>query len=88
LNPEEREIVNKLAHFQQTLEKSAWEYNPAHLAHYLYDLAESINSFYHKHQVLKAAPEDRDKRLALLDACAVVLKKGLALLGIEAVERM
>lgn len=88
LNTEERAITNKLAQFQPTLEKSAREYSPAHLAHYLYELAELINSFYHKHQVLKADDAERNKRLALLDACSVVLKKGLALLGIEAVERM
>lgn len=88
LNIEERGIINKLARFQSILEKSAQEYSPAHLAHYLYELAENINSFYHKHQVLKAEDAERDKRLALLDACATVLKKGLKLLGIDAVERM
>ena len=88
LNQEERVIINKLAQFQSIIEKSAREYSPAHLAHYLFELAESINSFYHKHQVLKAAEGDREKRLRLLDACAVVLEKGLSLLGIEAVERM
>ncbi len=88
LNQEERAIINKLAQFQPVLERSAREYSPAHLAHSLFELAESINSFYHKHQVLKAEAEDREKRLLLLDACAVILKKGLGLLGIEAVERM
>ncbi len=87
-NIEEREIVNKLAQFQPILEKSAREYSPAHLSHYLFELAEIINSFYHKHDVLKAEPHIREKRLRLLDACGVILNKGLSLLGIEAVERM
>ncbi len=88
LNQEERAIVNKLAQFQPILERSAREYSPAHLAHYLFELSENINSFYHKHQVLKAEEGDREKRLLLLDACAIIIKKGLELLGIEAVKRM
>lgn len=88
LNNEEREVVNTLGQFQSVVQKAAEEYNPAHIAHYLFGLAGSINSFYHKHEVLSATGEDRTKRLTLLNACSLVIKKGLNLLGIEAIEKM
>jgi len=88
LNLEEREIINKLSDFQSTLQKAAAEYDPSILAHYLFELASIINSFYHKHHVLKAEENVKAARLRMLEACSVVIKKGLGLLGISVVERM
>jgi arginyl-tRNA synthetase len=88
LNKEERGVVNKLSQFRTVLQWAGTEYNPAILAHYLFELSTSINSFYHKHQVLKAPDDAKTKRLMLLEACGIVIKKGLALLGIEAVDKM
>jgi arginyl-tRNA synthetase len=80
--------VNLLGQFGWVLARAGKEYNPAVLAHYLFELSESINRFYHQHQVLKAEGTEREKRLLMLKACGIVLKKGLGLLGIEAVEKM
>ncbi|MGD9372984.1 MAG: DALR anticodon-binding domain-containing protein, partial [Desulfobacterales bacterium] len=63
--------------------------NPSKIAVHTFNTAKAFNQFYNKHPVLRA---DNDKlfaaRLALIKAVAVVLKKGLNLLGIEVLENM
>jgi len=88
LNKKEREIISHLSQFQSILERAGRNYNPALLAHFLCELSALINSFYHKHHVLKAEPEIRNQRLLILQACCMVLKKGMQLLGIEVVDKM
>ena len=56
---------------------------------YLFDVAQAFTAFYEACPVLKEGYEEtRDSRLALCDLTARVLQEGLALLGIEAPERM
>jgi arginyl-tRNA synthetase len=65
------------------------DYRPNLLTSYLYELANRFSTFYENCPVLKAeTPELLASRLALCDLTAKVLKQGLALLGIEVVERM
>jgi arginyl-tRNA synthetase len=62
---------------------------PAFVAKYAFQLAQSFNNFYHKHHIHSEA--DPDKRAFLLALTEIVerqLLKSLALLGIEAPERM
>jgi len=62
---------------------------PAILAKYTFQLAQAFNLFYHKHHIL--SEEDAGKKAFLLLLAAVVEKQlvaALALLGIEAPERM
>lgn len=86
---EELLLVQKLIGFPEEVRKSAEEYNPLRVAAHVYETAKAFNQFYNQHQVLAA--ENRglaSARLALSSATATVLKKGLALLGIDALERM
>ena len=62
---------------------------PAFLAKYAFQLAQAFNNFYHKHHILSEA--DAEKRAFLLALTEVVEKQlvqALALLGIEAPEKM
>jgi len=62
---------------------------PAFVAKYAFQLAQSFNNFYHKHHILSET--DADKRAFLLSLSEIVeaqLVKSLSLLGIEAPERM
>ena len=62
---------------------------PAFVAKYAFQLAQSFNNFYHKHHIL--SEPDAPKRAFLLGLTEVVerqLVKALSLLGIEAPERM
>jgi arginyl-tRNA synthetase len=55
---------------------------------FLFELAEKFTPFYENCPVLKADDATRARLLALCDLTARVLKQGLAVLGIETVERM
>jgi arginyl-tRNA synthetase len=62
---------------------------PAFLAKYAFQLAQSFNNFYHKHHILSEA--DVKKRAFLLSLTELVeaqLVRALSLLGIEAPEKM
>lgn len=62
---------------------------PAFVAKYAFQLAQAFNNFYHKHHILSET--DNEKRAFLLGLTEIVehqLLKALALLGIEAPERM
>ena len=88
-NPEEKAIVRKLHDFHQELQIAAETYNPARLCNYLFEVAKSLNTFYHDHSILKAeSPELMRARLVLSKAVAIVLQRGLKLLGIDVPERM
>lgn len=86
LEPEERELLRKIEHFDSVIEDAAVNYAPNIVANYLLDFAKAFNLFYQKHPIIKG--NKIELRLALTCAVAVVLKQGLNLLGIEAPERM
>ncbi len=81
-------LLKLLAKYPDVLERSARDLRPHYLANYLHDLADAFNKFYESQPVLKAEKRTMAARLRLVDACAVVLKSGLALLGIKAIEKM
>lgn len=86
--PQERELVATLMNFHHVVQQATEQYKPSVLTSYLYDLSRAYNSFYAECPVGSAAEPLRSSRLHLSRASAEVLKQGLALLGIEAPERM
>lgn len=87
--PERYKLLRKLYYFPEIVVDSARDFMPSILAHYLYELAETANSFYHEFPVTQEKDEKmRMFRLALVKATAAVLKNGLNLLGIEGPEEM
>lgn len=87
--PAERALGLELARFSEALDAVVDDYRPNHLTNYLFDLANRYSTFYEQCPVLKAeTPEQRASRLALCDLTARTLRQGLALLGIEVVEKM
>lgn len=88
-DPTERALALRLARFPETLDTVAATLLPHVLCAYLYELAGDFNRFYEACPVLQAPGEaTRLSRLRLCDLTARVLKLGLWLLGIEAIERM
>ena len=87
-NKEEKELISILGKFQEALKESGEKYDPSILAKYLYELAKSFHSFYHTSPVLEAEPETKKARLLLIYATALMIKKGLNILGIEVLEEM
>ncbi|OGF26513.1 arginine--tRNA ligase [Candidatus Falkowbacteria bacterium RIFOXYA2_FULL_47_9] len=88
LQSNEKQILLKLALFPEITMQAAEQYDPSVVAKYLFELAQSFNDYYHRVPVLKAATGERQFRLALINAVAVVLQRGVELLGFETVERM
>ncbi len=82
-------LMKKIAQFPNAAAAAAREYSPHIIANYLVELAQAFNAFYNKLSVLKAeTPKLRSARLKLVDSARIVMKSGLYLLGIEALERM
>lgn len=78
-----------LYRFPEVVESALGEYAPNHVATYLIEVARAFNAFYADHKIVDPEnPETSAHRLAIAQATRVVLKNGLALLGISAPDRM
>lgn len=85
----EIKLMQHLMNFNLTVVSAAENYKPAMICTYLYETAKKFNVFYHECSIGKAETEELKKsRLALASATALVLKQGLALLGIPVPTRM
>lgn len=88
-NEEELLLLQKLIQFPEELISAVKEFNPSRIATHIFNTAKSFNQFYNKHPVLHVEDEQLvEARLALIKATAIVLKKGLNLLGIGVLENM
>lgn len=81
------EIIKLLQDFARVVKRAADNYDPSLIAKYAISLAQAFNKFYAHTRILDESPE-RDSRLALSYATAVVLKEALHLLGVDAPEKM
>jgi arginyl-tRNA synthetase len=87
--PEEREVLRRLAEYPDMVELSARQLSAAPVANALLDLTKAYARMYHEHEVLRAGdPALLRARLQLALCVAQALRNGLALLTIEAPERM
>jgi arginyl-tRNA synthetase len=89
LQAEEKELVKCLALYPSVIKDAAANYSPALLANYLYELVKQFSHFYQTIPILIEANQDAKVGRLLLSAnVAKVIKSGLALLGIDAPEKM
>ncbi len=89
MNDEEKEIIKQISLFQSKCEDAAKSYSPALVAGYAYDLAKVYNRFYHEHSILGEQNENSKAfRINLSLITAKVIKKSMALLGIDVPDRM
>ena len=94
--PAERELLNHLAEFPETVARAARDRAPHVMCDYLERTAGMVNSWYHAGNpsrnpelaVLVSDPALSAARLALADAIRIVLRNGLTVLGVTAPERM
>ncbi len=83
INNEEISILRFLYRFPEVVEAAAKNYSPNLVCSYLFELAKRFNNLYNNCPIL-----ENDFRLALTEAVSIVLKNGLTMLGIAALERM
>lgn len=88
-------LVKQAAQFPRIVEAAAAAREPHRIAFYLYDLASAFHSFYNlgnddtsKRVILAQDAELSAARLFLIAAIGQVIRNGLTLLGVEAVEEM
>ena len=86
--PEEQELMKALLDFPSLVAGAAEALEPHRVATYLHDTAGKIHLWYHKAHVLNEPEPIMRARLVLARASQLVLRNGLALLGITAPERM
>jgi len=88
-------LIKRLAHFPRTVESAAHAHEPHRIAFYLHEVASDFHALWNRG---KESPQsrfilERNKnvtiaRLALVAAVADVLRTGLGILGVEAVNEM
>jgi arginyl-tRNA synthetase len=89
LNEEEKTLINLLYQYPKTVSVAGDNFSPALIANYCYDLAKQFNHFYQDTPIFKE--EDAAKRLLRLKLSrwvSLVLRSGMALLGIDVPEIM
>ncbi len=86
--PVELNLAKTLLRFGDAVTSVARELRPHILTSYLFDLAQTFNTFYAACPVLKSEDNVRDARLILCDLTAKTIKRGLELLGIKVIEQM
>ena len=99
-NSEELTVLRWIYRWPEVVEEAAQRFAPNLVCNFIYELAQRFNGFYNKHRILTPSESPpnlggdtegegvRDFRLALTDAVGRVLKAGLEMLGIKALDRM
>jgi len=88
LTKEEENLIYLLSLFPEKISFSFSSLSPHILCHYLLELTSCFNVFYQNCKVLGEKQSIMNSRLALVESMSIVLEKGLALLGIKALEEM
>lgn len=79
-------LARELLWFPEAVAKSTQDFSAHHIAQYLLALCSAFNRWYGEEQVLGVG--DSSARLAFAEAVSIVIKNGLSLLGIEALEEV
>ncbi|NPA39015.1 MAG: arginine--tRNA ligase [Thermodesulfobacteria bacterium] len=85
---EELKLLKRLEEFKEVVENSAQNLVPYRITYFLLDLARDFHEYYTKHRILGQDEKLTYARLGLCEACRVILKNGLNLLGVSAPEKM
>ncbi len=88
-------IIQRIAQYPRLIEAAAQAHEPHRVAFYLYDLASDFHSQWnrgkdspHLRFIMENDRQMSAARLALVQGIVTVLRSGLAILGVEAVEEM
>lgn len=89
LTPEDLMVMRKLCLFDGAVAESAMNMSPHILCTYLYQLAQTFNTLYEKHSILKEENTDlKNVRIFITQHVAKTMKDGLNLLGIRVLEKI
>ena len=85
---DETQLLKAMAGFPALVEGAALDLAPHRLVFYLQDVAAQFHSYYNKHRIVSEDEELSRARLWLAMGLRVVLRNGLALIGVSAPESM
>lgn len=89
INTSEKDLLILCMSYPDILQESARQFDPSHLANFLYTLAKDFHRYYHDYRILKAESQNLIVwRLALCELISKYLEHGMLCLGIEMPERM
>ena len=88
LELEEIQLIKTLAEYPETVATSAEKLEPHRITFFLMNLAAAFHAYYNKHRVLSEDPVLSRGRLVLVESIRKVIRNGLALLGVDAPEKM
>jgi arginyl-tRNA synthetase len=86
LAPEERELIKRVAELPAVVEDALAKRGPQLIPQYAIRVADDFHRFYHEHRVLES--DQQAFRLALCRATQTAIARCLALVGVEAPDRM
>ncbi len=84
----EKTLIMKLAKYPETVLRATEKYDPSEITKYLFELCQNFNDFYHNVQIIKIEKAVKAARLELALAARQIIKNGLELLGIQAINEI
>ncbi len=84
----EKQILLKIAKFNQVLEESYLENAPSKICVYLYEIANIFNSYYQKVKILQGESDKLESNISLLTLLKRIFETGINLLGFKAPKKM
>lgn len=87
-SPSELELLRKLSHFEEIVEKATLNRAPHYLTRYAQDVAAVFHVFYTNCRVVTEDTRLSEARLVLAVAAQAILRKTLELLGVSAPDNM
>lgn len=83
-----KNLLSKLYEFTDVVKVAATKRSPHIITNYAYDLAGLFHTFYAHEKVLTEDETSTKERLYFIYAVAITIKNALALIGVEAIEKM
>ena len=82
------ELSRLLYELPEVIVEAGEKYEPSIVTRHIVDIAQAFNKFYHDEHILVDNEEEKTAKLALVLSAKTAIRNGLALLGMEAPERM
>ena len=82
------ELIKLIYAYPSYVELAGEKYEPSVVTRHIIDIAQAFNKFYHDEHIITDNEDEKIAKIALVIATKTVIRNGLALLGIEAPERM
>ncbi|MGN1413373.1 MAG: arginine--tRNA ligase [Anaerovoracaceae bacterium] len=82
------QLARLLYKLPEVIREAGEKYEPSIVTRHIVDIAQSFNRFYHDEHILVDNEEEKTAKLALVLSAKTAIRNGLALLGMEAPERM